>query len=62
MLRFDDSMLDVHKIFQILMNCLYKQLLACVTARDFANSVQSPVKSLFCSDNIELSEWQDLVP
>ena len=34
-----------------------------VTARrTFANSSQSPVKSLFCADKIESTEWQDPEP
>ena len=45
------------------MNCLYKQLLAFLTARGtFVNFFPSPEKSLFCKDRIESIEWQDLVP
>ena len=63
MSKFDDSMIDLHRIYKNPMNCLYKYLLASVTAREtFVNSFPSPVKSLFCTDKIESIEWQDLVP
>ena len=61
MLKFDDSMIDVHKIFQIPMDCPNELLSAFPTARGtFVNSFPSLVKSLFCRDWIESIEWQDL--
>ena len=60
-LKFGDSTLDLHKIFQIPMSCPYELLLVCVTARGtLTNSFPSIVKSLFCTERIESIEWQDL--
>ena len=56
--KYSDS-----KICQIPMNCQYKWLSAFPTAREtFVNSFPSLVKSLFCTDRTESTEWQDLVP
>ena len=61
MSKFDDSIIDLHKIFRTAMNRQYKQLWAFVTAREtFVNSFPSLVKSLFCTDRVESIEWQDL--
>ena len=47
-LMFDDSMIDLHKIFQIPMSCPFKKLSVFATARGtFANSFPYLVKSLF---------------
>ena len=60
-LKFDGSMTDLHKIFQIPMHCPYQQLLVFATARGtVVNSFPSLVKSLFCTDRVESIEWQDL--
>ena len=58
-LRFADSRKDFHKMFQTPMNCQFQFFFA--TARGtFVNSFPSPVKSLFCTDRIESTKWQDL--
>ena len=62
-LKFGDSMINLHKICQISTYRLCKLLFAFLTAREtFVNSFPSPEKSLFCTDKIESIEWQDLVP
>ena len=51
MLKFDDSMIDLHKIFRPPTNCPCKQLLAFVTARrTFINSCPSHVKTSLYTD------------
>ena len=63
MLKFDDSMMDLHMILQMTLNCLCQQLLASVTAREtFLNSFPSPEKFLFCTDTTGSTEWQGRVP
>ena len=63
MWKFGDSMIILHKICQTPMNCLYKSLLASVTARGtFVNSFPSPEKFLFGTDKIESIVWQDPAP
>ena len=60
--KFDDSMVSLHRICQIPMNCQCKWLSAVLTARDtFVNSFPSPEKFLFYTDKIDSIEWQDLV-
>ena len=59
--KFDNSMINLHKMCKIPMNCQCKWLSAFLTARGtFVNCFPSPVKSLFCTDRTEPTEWQDL--
>ena len=56
--KFDDSMIDLHKICQILASWQYKWLLACVTAPRILTSFSpSPVQSLFCTDTTGSIRW-----
>ena len=61
--KFDDSMLNLHRICQIPLNCQCKWLSAFLTSRaTFFNSFPAPEKFLFCTDKMESIEWPDLVP
>ena len=52
-LKFDDSMMIVHRIRQTPVNCQYKSLLAFLTAREtFLNSSPSPANLCSCTDKI----------
>ena len=62
MLKYDDSMVDLHKICQIPMTCQYNFFGFTDGSRIFPNSFPSPEKFSFCTDKIESIEWQDLVP
>ena len=63
MLKCGDSMIKLHMLSQILSSCLYIQLSVLATApRILINVFPSHVKILFCTDEIESIEWQDLVP
>ena len=62
-LKFDDSVVDLHKICQILGNCLYKWPLVSSSApRTFASSFVFPKQFLFRTDKIESIELPNLVP
>ena len=62
-LMFDDSMVNLHWVCQIPMNCLYHWLLAFVTVQQtFVSFFQFPEKFCFCTDKIEYVAWQDLEP
>ena len=61
--KFDDSMIDLHRICQIPMSYQCKRLSAFLTAREtFLNSFPSPEKFWLCTDKTESIEWLDLVP
>ena len=60
---FDDSMIILHNICQLLMGCPYELLLAFVTVQNFlVNFSLSLAKFWFCTDKIVSIEWQDLIP
>ena len=62
-LKFDDSMISLHWICQILMNCLCKLLLFFLTVQEiFVGFSPSPEKLWFCTEKIVSTEWQDLTP
>ena len=62
-LMFDDSMIILHKICQLLMSCPYNLLLAFVTVQEISvNFSLSLAKFWFCTDKIVSIECQDLVP
>ena len=62
-LKCGDSTLDLHMIFEIPMSCLHMQLSVCVTVpRILTNFFPSHMKSLFCTDKIDSTEWQDHIP
>ena len=55
------SMIILHRICQIPMNCAYKQLLASATVLEtFTNSSPFPVKFWFYTVKIVSTEWRDL--
>ena len=54
-LKFGDSMINLHRICKIPMNCQCRRLAACLT------TLFRLLRS-FCFARIGLNEWQDLVP
>ena len=63
MLKFGDSMISLHMLSQIPSSCLCIQLSVCATSpRILTSFFQSHAGIMFCTDKIESTEWQDLVP
>ena len=60
-LKFGDSMINLHMLAQMLSSCLCIQFSVRATApRILINFFPSHVRILFCTDKIESIEWQDL--
>ena len=61
--KYDDSMLDLHKVCQSPTNCQCKCLFAFQTAREtFVNSFPSLEKFLFYTGTTVSIEWLNLIP
>ena len=62
MLRFDDSMIDLHNFPSSNELIVRKNnfWFLVTGGGTFVNSFASPEKSLFCTDAVESIDWQDL--
>ena len=60
---YNDSRINLHRLCQILRNCLCEWLLVSSSApRTFVSSFLFPEKFWFCTDKVEFIEMQNFVP